>query len=312
MLFSVIIPTFNRAHFLPETLASVFAQTFMDYETIVVDDGSTDTTQDCLKLLGNRITVLIQPNRGPGAARNLGARHAKGDYLAFLDSDDLWFPWTLQVYAEVVRSENCPSFIVGKPHRFRDESDLEKVGQGAIRTEQFPDYLASGEEWRWWGVSSFVLRRETFMAVGGFTDEHVNGEDADLALRLGMAPGFVQITNPVTFAYREQKVSEVTNLQRTLAGAWVKVRAEQSDAYPGGSARATERRRILTRHSRPVTLGCLQQGLYREACALYRATFVWNVALGRAKYLAGFPLLATISKFRASQTRTLQPVARRE
>ena len=117
------------------------------------------------------------------------------------------------------------------------------------------------------------------MAVGGFTDEHVNGEDADLALKLGVAPGFVQITNPVTFAYREHQVSEVKNLQRTLAGAWVKVRAEQSSAYPGGSARATERRRILTRHTRPVTLGCLQQGLYREAWALYRATFAWNAAL---------------------------------
>lgn len=292
-----------------ETLESVFAQEFKDYEVIVVDDGSTDGTQDYLKSLEDRITVLTQPNRGPGAARNLGARHARGDYLAFLDSDDLWFPWTLQVYAEVIRSENCPSFIAGKPHRFWNESELEKLGQGAVRTEQFPDYLASGEEWRWFGVSSFVLRRETFMAVAGFTDEHVNAEDADLALRLGVAPGFVQITNPVTFAYREHQVSEVKNLQRTLAGAWVNVRAEQSDAYPGGTARATERRRILTRHTRPVTLGCLQQRLYRDAWLLYRATFAWNAALGRVKYLIGFPLLAFLSRFHMSEARALPMVA---
>ena len=309
-MFSVVIPTYNRASLLPKTLDSVFAQTFKNYEVIVVDDGSTDTTQDYLKSLENRITVLMQPNRGPGAARNLGAQYAKGNYLAFLDSDDLWFPWTLQVYAEVVRSENCPSFVAGKPHRFWNESELEKLGQGAIRTEEFPDYLASGKEWRWWGVSSFVLRRETFMAVGGFTDEHVNGEDADLALRLGVAPGFVQITNPVTFAYREHQVSEVKNLQRTLAGLWVKVRAEQSSAYPGGSARATERRRILTRHTRPVTLGCLQQKLYREAWALYRATLAWNTALGRFKYLTGFPLLAAISKFRVPAPSALHPMPR--
>ena len=309
-MFSVVIPTYNRASLLPKTLHSVFAQTFTNYEIIVVDDGSTDTTQDYLKSLENRITVLMQPNRGPGAARNLGARHANGEYLAFLDSDDLWFPWTLQVYAEVVRSENCPSFIAGKPHRFWNESELEKLDQGAIRTEQFTDYLASGEEWRWFGVSSFVLRRETFMAVGGFTDEHVNAEDADLALRFGVAPGFVQITNPVTFAYREHQVSEVKNLQRTLAGAWVNVQAEQSSAYPGGSARATERWQILTRHTRPVTLGCLQQRLYREAWALYRATFAWNVGLGRFKYLSGFPLLALKSKLCTSATATLDPILR--
>jgi Glycosyl transferase family 2 len=308
-MFSVVIPTYNRAHLVRETLESVFAQEFKDYEVIVVDDGSTDGTQDYLKSSENRITVLTQPNRGPGAARNLGARHAKGEYLAFLDSDDLWFPWTLQVYAELARSENCPSFIAGKPQRFWNESELEKLGQGAVRTEQFPDYLASGEEWRWFGVSSLVLRRETFMAVGGFTDEHVNMEDADLALRLGVAPGFVQITNPVTFAYREHPVSEVKNLRRTLAGAWFNVRAEQSGAYPGGSARATERWQILTRHTRPVTLGCLQQRLYREAWALYRATFAWNAALGRVKYFLGFPLLASLSTFHVSEARPLPMVA---
>ncbi len=184
-----------------------------------------------------------------------------------------------------------------------------QLGQGAVRAEQFADYLASGEEWRWFGVSSFVLRRETFMAVGGFTDEHVNGEDADLALRLGVAPGFVQITNPVTFAYREHQVSEVKNLQRTLAGAWVNVGAEQSSAYPGGSARATERRRILTRHTRPVTFGCLQQRLHREAWALYRATFAWNAALGRVRYLVGFPLLACLSTLHVSEARPSPMVA---
>ena len=72
----------------------------------------------CLKSLGNRITVLIQPNRGPGVARNFGAQRARGDYLAFLDSDDLWFPWTLQLYEEVVRTEILPSFIAGKPLGF--------------------------------------------------------------------------------------------------------------------------------------------------------------------------------------------------
>jgi hypothetical protein len=160
--------------------------------------------------------------------------------------------------------------------------------------------LASGEEWRWWGASSFVVRRDVVAAVGGFTDAQVNAEDADLALRLGTAPGFVQITAPVTFAYREHAASAVWDLKRTYAGACSMIGAEQADRYPGGRARAFERRRILTRHTRPVVFGCLQEGLRREAWMLYRATFAWNAALGRGRYLAAFPVLAALSHIRAA------------
>jgi hypothetical protein len=88
-------------------------------------------------------------------------------------------------------------------------------------------------------------------------------------------------------------------MKKTVADAWSKVRAEQAGGYPGGVARAAERRRILTRTMRPVTLGCLQQGLRQEAWKLFRATFAWNASLGRFKYLTAFPVFATLSLFRA-------------
>jgi glycosyltransferase involved in cell wall biosynthesis len=294
-LFSVVIPTFNRIAFLSTTLESVFAQRFTDYEVIVVDDGSTDGTQDYLYSLGQRIQHYRQANRGPGAARNLGARHANGKYLAFLDSDDLWFPWTLEIYRNVIHDHGEPSFVAGKPFIFSNNNELGKAVSGGGRCERFSNYLASGDQWRWWGVSSFIIRREVFAAVHGFTDEWVNGEDADLALKLGEAPGFVQITAPVTFAYREHAASAMKDVKRTLAGAWFTVHAEQFGRYPGGAIRAAERHRILTRHTRPVTLGCLRQGLRREAWKLYGATFAWHISLGRVKYLAAFPLLAAMS-----------------
>jgi GT2 family glycosyltransferase len=297
-LFSVIIPSFNRATLLGEALKSVFSQRCADFEVIVVDDGSTDGTMDYLQSLGERAKVLSHPNQGPGAARNLGARHASGSYLAFLDSDDIWFPWTLEVYRDVIKDCGEPSFIVGRPYIFSNKYELDKAIPGAPRTEHFVDYLASGDQWRWWGVSSFVIRRDAFSAVGGFTNEWVNGEDADLALRLGDAPNFVQITAPVTFAYREHAASATKNAKRTLAGAWAQIRAEKAGRYPGGGLRAAERRRILTRHTRPVALSCLQQGLPQEAWRLYCATFAWNVSLGRLKYLTAFPLLASMSYLR--------------
>ena len=297
-LFSVVIPSFNRIVLLKGALESVFAQRFVDFEVIVADDGSTDGTTDYLHSLGQRIKHYRQPNRGPGAARNLGARHATGRYLAFLDSDDLWFPWTLEAYRDVICHHHDSPFLVGKPYVFFVNDELSKVTPAAVRAEGFADYLASGDRWRWWGASSFIIRRDAFVAVGGFTDKWVNAEDADLALRLGAAGNFVQITSPVTFAYREHAASAVRNLSRTLAGACYMVSAEKAGQYPGGKTRASERRRILTRHTRPVVFGCLQEGLRRDAWVLYRATFAWNAALRRGRYLIAFPVLAALSHLR--------------
>ena len=255
---------------------------------------------DYLHSLGQRIKHYRQPNRGPGAARNLGARHAKGKYLAFLDSDDLWFPWTLEVYRDVINDHRNPSFLAGKPHVFSVEDELDKVRFGAVRAERFADYLASADRWRWYSASSFIIRRDVFVGVGGFTEKWVNAEDADLALKLGVSSGFVQITYPVTFAYRDHVGGVMKDMNRTFAGTWSMVCAEQGEHYPGGKLRAWERQRILTRHTRPVTVSCLRHGLQREAWMLYRDTFAWNARQGRGKYLAAFPVLAAISRLRAT------------
>jgi glycosyltransferase involved in cell wall biosynthesis len=291
-LFSVIIPTFNRKMLLTKTMNSVFDQNFSDFEVIVVDDGSTDGTADYVDSVGERARLIRQVSRGPGAARNVGAKYASGVYLAFLDSDDLWFPWTLEVYREVIERHSRPAFLAGKPHNFSHYEELESVKPESLKIESFEDYLASGDQWRWWGVSSFVIRREVFVGVGGFIEDRVNSEDADLALRLGLAPGFVQITAPATFAYRVHAENVKDNLGRTLAGIQCALMAEKNERYPGGTARAKERRQILTRHIRPVALECLRVGRQGEAWNLYASTFAWNLSLGRLRYLCGFPLVA--------------------
>jgi len=97
-LVSVVIPTFNRAYCLVETLNSVFQQTHHNIEVLLIDDGSTDDTRTLIESrYGNesRLHYLYQPNRGVSAARNLGLQHAAGAYVALLDSDDVWMPWKL-------------------------------------------------------------------------------------------------------------------------------------------------------------------------------------------------------------------------
>src|ERR1700730_15967656 len=124
-LFSVVIPALNRLTLLRGAVESIFAQRFQDFEIIVVDDGSNDGTTDCFQSHGQQIKMLRQCNRGPGASRNLGARYATGTYLAFLDSDDLWFPWTLELYRNVINDCHEPSFVAGKPFMFSDIRELD-------------------------------------------------------------------------------------------------------------------------------------------------------------------------------------------
>lgn len=298
MLFSVIIPTYNRAALLQLVLNSIFAQEFNDFEVIVVDDGSTDETWERLLTWGERVRALRHQNAGPGPTRNLGAQKARGEYLAFLDSDDLWFPWSLQVYQQLIEKHRRPAFLAGKPFQFSNSEELLAIAGGEAESLSFPDYYASGDEMRWWSASSFVVRRDAFEAAGKFTSECVNGEDADLALRLGVAHGFVQVTSPATFAYREHGVSAMKNFSKTLAGTRLALSMERSGRYPGGKLRARERRQILTRHARPVSLECLRCGMREEAWELYHSIFRWHVELGRWKYLAGFPLKAACARLR--------------
>ena len=142
-MFSVIIPTYNRADLIRAALDSVFAQEFKGYEVIVVDDGSTDSTREILESYDNRIRLFTQGNKGPGAARNLGLEHATGEYVTFLDSDDLWFPWTLETYKCVINEQQCPAFLSGALHYFLDENELCRVRQGMPRVKRFRSYLAA-------------------------------------------------------------------------------------------------------------------------------------------------------------------------
>jgi len=107
-LVSVIIPTYNRRHIIARSVDSVLAQTFTDYEIIVVDDGSTDNTGEFLKKhYGNRIQYIAQPaNRGLATARNRGIEESRGTYIAILDDDDLWFPEKLALQVALLEKDS--------------------------------------------------------------------------------------------------------------------------------------------------------------------------------------------------------------
>lgn len=116
-LVSVVIPTYNRSRLLLETLQSVFAQTFRDFEVIVVNDGSTDDTLEVLRRFGARVRVISQQNGGIGVARNRGIAEASGHYVALLDHDDLWMPEKLARQVQFLE-EHHECIAVGVPYAF--------------------------------------------------------------------------------------------------------------------------------------------------------------------------------------------------
>ncbi len=109
LFFSIIIPTYNRAHILPRTIASVLAQTYSNWECIIVDDGSTDNTKELIASYTDpRVTYIYQTNAERSAARNNGISHAVGEYICFLDSDDEYLPEHLEVLEREIKIINSP------------------------------------------------------------------------------------------------------------------------------------------------------------------------------------------------------------
>jgi glycosyltransferase involved in cell wall biosynthesis len=131
--FSILMPVYNHAAYVGEAVASVRAQDREDWELIVVDDGSTDGSAGVAEEAAGgdgRIRILRQSNAGPAAARNLAAAEARGAWLAFLDSDDVWYPHALAAYGEAIAADPAADFFHGYRHRMdADGAVTELAGQ---------------------------------------------------------------------------------------------------------------------------------------------------------------------------------------
>ena len=188
---SVVITTFNRAALVVEAIKSVEQQTWTDYELIVVDDGSTDDTRERLQSYGERILYLYQPNRGQSAARTAGVRASQGQWLAFLDSDDIWLPTKLERQFEATEAlgeeygacfTNCS--YKGDPNLSLTVFEM----AGLSMTEKFgpvkdPVRFIMSETFALCIQSSLVLR-SAFDQAGGFDEDIAFAEEKEFIFRL--------------------------------------------------------------------------------------------------------------------------------
>jgi len=157
IFFSIIIPTYNRVHLLPKSIDSVLAQTYQNYELIIIDDGSTDNTKDRVALYNNpKITYLLKTHEERGIARNTGIQLAKGDYITFLDSDDLFYPNHLAHASDMIKKFNFPEF-------YRQAYEV-KNENGKILERK---HRVSGD------ANKFILSGNYFSCIGVFLQKKV-------------------------------------------------------------------------------------------------------------------------------------------
>jgi glycosyltransferase involved in cell wall biosynthesis len=197
---SVVIPTFNRKDYVQEAIESVLSQTFTDYEIIVVDDGSTDCTGEVLSVrFGPLIHYVWQENQGESVARNQGVKLSQGEYIALLDSDDLWEPQKLEKQVAALESSQSTILVFtsswridAASHKLGDAPTDQNIHQDQLTIEALCLYNIMGS-----AVSTAMIRRDAFNAVEGFDPSIRYGEDWDLWLRLRLHGSFRFLNEPL-------------------------------------------------------------------------------------------------------------------
>lgn len=244
--FSIIITCYNQYEFIRDAVGSALAQDYPDKEIIVVDDGSTDGSKKILMGYGDTIKLkALGTNEGPGAARNWGASLATGDFLVFLDGDDLLLPWALNVYSHIIDLKK-PKLLLCSMLWFKEAFSSVKLSSRPteIRVVDYECYMKKDRAYRS-SASAFVVDRQSFNNIGRWVDDTFPMEDADLVLRLGYSGRTIKIVSPVTAAYRVHANNTVNQVQRMIDHVFKLIRREELGKYPGGRASRSERYAVI-------------------------------------------------------------------
>ena len=225
MKFSVVIPLYNKANYIENTIRSVLDQTCDDYELIVVDDGSSDNSLALArKYESDRVRVIAQANQGVSVARNTGIENARGTFIAFLDADDQWEPQYLQnIHALTEQYPESAIFVTAY---------AVDMGNGKIhystrlepQTGCLPSYwltLAKGYDFVW--TSATVIRRDALMEAGLFKPGEKIGQDLDMWARVARINPRVAYSNRIGVRYnRAAEANARTRVRVAWAGAFIR------------------------------------------------------------------------------------------
>ncbi len=261
-LVSVIIPTFNRSSMVVEAVESVLAQTCAELEVIVVDDGSTDDTRERLRSYGQRLVLVVnEENRGVSAARNRGIRQSRGEFVALLDSDDLWRPEKIQRQLDFFSTHpqamicQTEEIWVRRGRRVNPRQKHRKYS-GYIFPHCLPLCIVS--------PSAVMIKRELLSRVGLFDEQLPACEDYDLWLRIAVREPIFLLDEPLIVkrgGHDDQLSHTIPSLDKYRIQALCKLLHNERLSEEQRDQAVAE----LRRKARIFSQGCLKRGKVAEA-----------------------------------------------
>ena len=233
MKISVIIPTFNRADTILRAVDSVLAQSYKDFELIVIDDGSSDNTYHVLSpyIERNQLHYFKQENKGVSAARNYAVKKSNGHWISFLDSDDSWLPHKLETQVDYINSNPSCSLVHGEEIWIRNGK---RVNPKKKHAKSGGDIFVRSLELCLISPSAVILRRELFDHMGGFREDFEVCEDFDLWLKITSLYEVGFIKEPIINKYggHQDQLSRkyfAMDLWRVRSIAWILENRSLSD-----------------------------------------------------------------------------------
>jgi glycosyltransferase involved in cell wall biosynthesis len=272
-LISVIIPVFNGEKTIKETINSVLEQTFSDFEIIVIDDGSKDSTVNVLESISDsRLKVFSYPNGGVSVSRDRGLSHASGDFIAFLDADDLWTPDKLEAQFNALQANPQAAVAYSWVNYITQSGEFFRLGNhvnanGDVYERMLIQNLVENG-------SNFLIRRQALIEVGGFNPALTPAEDWDMGLRLAARYHFV-VVPAVQILYRMSSSSGSANVLR-MESASVKVIEEAFKQAPP-SLQHLKRRSLATLYHY-LTFKTIEVA-FKQQDGLVAARFFWNATI---------------------------------
>lgn len=268
-MISIIIPLYNKEHFIAQTLNSVLNQTYTDFEVIIVNDGSTDKSVDIvLGFNDKRINIVNQVNKGVSAARNTGIKLAKGDYIAFLDADDEWHPEFLEKMHKLAMTyPNNSVFCTGQKNR-----PIPTLSQGVSVVEDYCKYNYI------YATGCVLIRTQLLKEVGLFREGIQLGEDRDMWLRINCKDVTIYLNEELL----NHPYSTENNLSRTID-------ATKSFPYWEWYGYPFRLKRSLYRYTTEMLVECVQilvkQKRYKDALFFLKKTRGTTTVRARIKLL---------------------------